>query len=48
MSMQVWKIYSQVLQFMRNFEGRKMKISQTYACVLLYVPLKAAAFDVPS
>ena len=30
----------------RDLEGRRMRIAQIYACVLLYFLLKAAAFDV--
>ena len=32
----------------RDFEWRRMRIAQIYACVILYFLLKAAAFDVPS
>ena len=30
----------------RDLEGRRMRIAQIYACVLLYFLLKAVAFDV--
>ena len=32
----------------RDLEERRMRIAQTYVCVLLYFLLKATAFDVPS
>ena len=41
-------IYDHLFTFTRDLEGRRMKIAQIYACVLLHFPLKAAAFDAPS
>ena len=32
----------------RDFEGRRMRMEQIYACILLYFLLKEATFDVSS
>ena len=37
-----------MIDFIRDFEGRRMRIAQIYDYVLMYFLSKAAVFNVPS